>query len=277
MSLFTEEERRQDGILREAFLELLPELAQKNGIPPSVIKAMAARLLLPTQPAEIPEEAWLPEPDPAPEDLAPPAEEAQEVLLPPHPLARLEEQLGEMAKDLQQLQEREEAGQKELAALRRAMAEFSAAEKDAAADRVLLSVIRVLDIIEAALRPEDEEKIEALRRESSVHGAELAHHYRAELQGVQQDLLELLYQNDVEPFTCGGPTLDPLRQQVLARKTAAYFTDCPEGEMLLQSRRPGYARGEQILRREQVWAIQVLPRWMGEELANGQPDPPDPR
>ena len=31
MSLFTEEERRQDGILREAFLELLPELAQKNG------------------------------------------------------------------------------------------------------------------------------------------------------------------------------------------------------------------------------------------------------
>ena len=104
--------------------------------------------------------------------------------------------------------------------------------------------------------------------------AAMAQRYRTELQGVRQDLLEILYQNDTEPFTCGGDTVDPRRQQVLASKTAAYST--PEGVMMVESRRPGYARGERILRREQVYAIQILPTWMKEELSDGQHEPPSP-
>ena len=139
---------------------------------------------------------------------------------------------------------------------------------------MLLSVIRVLDAVEAALRPEDEERIAYLREQGAGDGAAMAQRYRAELQGVRQDLLELLYQNDTEPFTCGGDTVDPRRQQVLASKTAAYST--PEGGMMVESRRPGYARGERILRREQVYAIQILPTWMKEELSDGQHEPPSP-
>ena len=162
----------------------------------------------------------------------------------------------------------------ECEALRRDLEGFAAGEKQAAADRVLLSVIRVLDAIEAALRPEDEERIAYLCEHGGGNGAAMAQRYRTELQGVRQDLLEILYQNDTEPFTCGGDTVDPRRQQVLASKTAAYST--PEGGMMVESRRPGYARGERILRREQVYAIQILPTWMKEELSDGQHEPPSP-
>lgn len=273
MILSNEEQLMQDLALRQALLALLPELALQNGISPEVTKALAGRLQLPTQqPVFMPEESVLPEDDPPAGDGT---EEAagEEVLPPPQETAQLAVRLDAIAGQLQQLAEAESAGQKELASLRRLFAAFTAGEKDAAADTVLLSVIRVLDSIEASLRREDEERIEFLRQ-THTGGADIAHRYMTELQGVRQDLLELLYQNDTEPFTCGGHTLDPRRQQVLARKTAAYATDTPEGEMLLESRRPGYARGERILRREQVMAIQVLPRWMRDGLADGQHEPP---
>ena len=274
MKVSNGEQLNQDRALRQALLEILPDLALKNGISPSVTEAMAGRLQLPTlDPAFVPEDT-LP-----PEDASSDGGELEEALLeellpPPQGVERFEAQLASISEQLRQLAVVEDAGQKELAALRRELEGFAAGEKQAAADRVLLSVIRVLDAIEAALRPEDEERIAYLCEHGGGNGAAMAQRYRTELQGVRQDLLELLYQNDTEPFTCGGDTVDPRRQQVLASKTAAYST--PEGGMMVESRRPGYARGERILRREQVYAIQILPTWMKEELSDGQHEPPSP-
>lgn len=265
MNPINEEQLMQDLALRQALLEVLPDLALEKGVSPAVTEALAGRLQLPTVTQDVPPESPCLPPEPSAG-----ADEAAEVLPERSPLWA-----DALAEQLQRLTEAERAGQKELSALRRAFVDFSAAQQRTDADRVLLSVIRVLDAVEAALRPEDGERLEFLRQ-THAGGAEMAHHYMQEMQGVRQDLLELLYQNDTEPFTCGGETLDPRRQQVLGRKTAAYATDIPEGEMRLVSRRPGYARGERILRREQVWAIQVLPRWMQEETAQGQHEPPAP-
>ena len=237
MKISNEEQLKQDLALRQALLEILPDLALKNGISPSVTEAMAGRLQLPTlNPAFVPEDTLPPE-DASSDGGEPEEALLEELLPPPQGVERFEAQLASISEQLRQLAEVEDAGQKELAALRREMEGFAAGEKQAAADRVLLSVIRVLDAIEAALRPEDEERI-----------AYLCEH--------------------------GGDTVDPRRQQVLASKTAAYST--PEGGMMVESRRPGYARGERILRREQVYAIQILPTWMKEELSDGQHEPPSP-
>lgn len=263
----------QDSTLRQALLEVLPDLALKNGICQSVTEAMAGRLLSPTLiPEFAPEDDSISDDGDFEEEVTNTSDGSIDESLSDYFEARLES----ISEQLSQLQEKEDAGQKELAAIRRDFAEFSSAEKNAAADRVLLSVIRVLDSVEAAIHEEDEERIEFLRKQEYMTGSAIAHHYMTELKGVRQDLLDLLYQNDTEPFTCDSNTLDPRRQQVLARKTAAYATDDPGGKLLLESRRPGYTRGDRILRKELVWAIQVQPRWMYEELVNGQHEPPSP-
>ena len=240
MKISNEEQLKQDLALRQALLEILPDLALKNGISPSVTEAMAGRLQLPTlNPAFVPEDTLPPE-DASSDGGEPEEALLEELLPPPQGVERFEAQLASISEQLRQLAEVEDAGQKEL----------------------------------AALRPEDEERIAYLCEHGGGNGAAMAQRYRTELQGVRQDLLEILYQNDTEPFTCGGDTVDPRRQQVLASKTAAYST--PEGGMMVESRRPGYARGERILRREQVYAIQILPTWMKEELSDGQHEPPSP-
>lgn len=171
MKISNEEQLKQDLALRQALLEILPDLALKNGISPSVTEAMAGRLQLPTlNPAFVPEDTLPPE-DASSDGGEPEEALLEELLPPPQGVERFEAQLASISEQLRQLAEVEDAGQKELAALRREMEGFAAGEKQAAADRVLLSVIRVLDAIEAALRPEDEERIAYLCEHGGGNGA----------------------------------------------------------------------------------------------------------
>ena len=121
MKVSNGEQLKQDLALRQALLEILPDLALKNGISPSVTEAMAGRLQLPTlNPAFVPEDTLPPE-DASSDGGEPEEALLEELLPPPQGVERFEAQLASISEQLRQLAEVEDAGQKELAALRREM------------------------------------------------------------------------------------------------------------------------------------------------------------
>ena len=127
MKISNEEQLKQDLALRQALLEILPDLALKNGISPSVTEAMAGRLQLPTlNPAFVPEDTLPPE-DASSDGGEPEEALLEELLPPPQRVERFEAQLASISEQLRQLAEVEDAEQKELAALRRDLEGFSPA------------------------------------------------------------------------------------------------------------------------------------------------------
>ena len=97
MKISNEEQLKQDLALRQALLEILPDLALKNGISPSVTEAMAGRLQLPTlNPAFVPEDTLPPE-DASSDGGEPEEALLEELLPPPQGVERFEAQLASIS------------------------------------------------------------------------------------------------------------------------------------------------------------------------------------
>ena len=186
----------------------------------------------------------------------PPVEEApgKEAVpaLPTPPWQKMEESLAAIQKTLEEKEKEEQYWDFRFRKLYDDLSAYQGAAVDKLLDDLLLEVAAIKEGLDEQVDDLSEQTGLLISQAAEIRalhtGATLCRKMVKLLREVQTQLEGILYQNNVEKFTC--TEFDPEKQHLQKRRTASYAA--PEQEIHVQNVKHGYTRDGRVIRKQLV-------------------------